>query len=377
MYHRVPSNHATPGTDLSLLIGMPIPSGMKPTFPLLRCAFSLFIFLNVCQAQVADLADTHVCGCTNYEPNPSVNITLSQLSPEEKVRYERGIALNKEIALYGLNTLRHYKAQVVSIKPAADGTGAEIELRAQTALIHKNGAPWCTFEQRPTSKRTLRWLWRDSHPVPVFAGLWVSAYADAKDNVQRVSQYQESYITAIRETMPQHFWELCIKTYATPAIVCQSFERDAITSERCRNCSGTLSAHRHQEIYSLLQPNYVNLAGLVGEGLQVEWTVKHGLAISHFTPRNPAIGGDGVMEKENHSKNWPGFALINVAGRYVRPGRDGWQKLGTVFQTPYSKIEGGPDVQESYWNVRACRLTNPDQFIATSVGWDVLLPWAP
>jgi hypothetical protein len=321
-----------------------------------RWTFSLLVFLGLCAAQAAapeegnnshlpqfDSAGNYIgiCGCTTYNNDPTVDAAPPDLGPDEKARFERGVALNKEIALYGLKTLRHYKAKVVSIYPATSGTtGTEVELRIQTALVHQRGAPWCTFEQHPTPPQTLRWHWPDSRPVPACIGLLVDVYTDPRDRIQRVSFHDEASITALRKTMPGGLWELCIHWFG-----------------------GNFVGSK----FLVLQPDYVNLAGLYGENLHIEWTSKHGLAVSHFTPRNPAIGGPSDLEKEHRSKNWPGFPLVNVPGGYVRPGRDGWKDLETVMkQSPNSN-----------WDVKALRLTSPNQFIATSLGWEVQYPWSP
>jgi len=143
--------------------------------------------------------------------------TPVNLSPDEKIRYERGVALNREIALYGLDTLHHYKARVVSIKPAANGSsGAEIELRTQTALVH-NGKSWFDCKEQPIKARTLRWHWPDNRPVPVCPGFWIDAYADADDHVERISlepgiSDMSIYVVALRKIKADGPWEVCVAT---------------------------------------------------------------------------------------------------------------------------------------------------------------------
>jgi hypothetical protein len=138
--------------------------------------------------------------------------------------------------------------------------------------------------------------------------------------------------------MPRGFWELCVQTGGV------------------------------DRKFLVLQPDYVNLAG--GGVIQIEWTIKRGLAVSHFSPKDPPTGGDGEYEEEKHSQNWPGMPVINLPGFHVRPGRDGWKTIGALLQTPQSMYK--PNALHAYWSLKAFRETNPDQFVATSYNWDVM-----
>lgn len=245
------------------------------------------------------------------------------LSQDETIRYERGKALNKEIALYGLDTLRHYKAKVVSIKPAASGSnGSDIELSTQTALVHESGKPWFHCKEQTIKARTLRWHWPDNRPVPVCLGFWIDAYADAEDRVLRISlepgiSDMYIYVVALRKIRSDGPWEICIATIDS----------------------------RDKKSFLALQPEYLNFEDRV---LQVEWNPKHGLAISNFRVKF-AEGDEGNHESEGQAKNWPGWPLANVPGKYVRPGRDGWKGYSTVL------LEGG-----------MIRLISAVQYIGTS-----------
>jgi hypothetical protein len=294
-------------TTLSAQRETSISAGMNTKSSLPRCVLSLFFLLSLGSTQAAP-------------PN---------LSADEKTRYERGAALNKEIAHYGLDTLRHYKARVVSIKSAASGkNGADIELRTQTALVH-NGELWFHSKEQPITPRTLRWHWPDNRPVPVCPGFWIDAYADAEDRVQRISlepgiSDMSIYVVALRKIGLDGRWEICIAT----------------------------SDARDKKSFIALQPDYLNVEDRV---FQVEWNAKHGLAISNFRVKY-AEGDEGNHESEGQAKNWPGWPLANVPGKYVRPGRDGWKGYWTLASESNQAWQDGGMV----------RLIPAAQYIGTS-----------
>ena len=266
-----------------------------------------------------------------------------ELSKEDKNRYERGIALNKAIAFYGLRTLSHYKAKIVSIKPSPRGIGLEIELQTKSALIHKSGKPWYAFEQHLISPRLLRWYWPNVRPVPASVGLWVDAYADGKDDVQRISINQsicgqDRSVVALRRATPSGLWEFCYE-----------FSIDG------------------KNIYLLIQPDYVNLFGE-----EIEWTTKYGLAVSRFVFAEPSIGGSSDIEQEIRDSKGPGWPVANSRGGHVVPGRDGWKTGGFGLGQAMSQCENSIPTE-------ACmlRVINPGQYIESCNGWDVLRPLSP
>jgi len=284
----------------------------------------------------------HVSADTNvrlykalYQHNPPI------LSPQDKARYDRGAVLNREIALYGLQILRHYKAKVVSITSPAGTKSSQIELQTQTELVHIGGKPWYFFESRPIEGRTLHWQWTSGHPVPVCEGIWLDAYADSADQVRRVSIQQsiciEGFTIALRRT-PAGLWELC-----------EEFEIDGIK--------------RHL----LIQPDHFNLFGG-----QIEWTAKHGLAVSNFAFVEPNTGGEGNSEEELRGLTGPGWELTNVPGKRILPGRDGWDWGG--FALGRAMADPDPSISEE---ARMLQVINPEQFIARAKAWDVLSPQSP
>lgn len=265
----------------------------------------------------------------------------------QKATDERGAVINKEIAFYGLKSLTRYGAEVVAIKPEADGSGAEIELQADALLIHASGKPWFHIgERRPIPQRILRWRWPRTRFVPVDKGLLVTAYVNAQDEVQRVSWQTVDLcsVIALRRAKPSGFWEIC------------------------------LGCNFDKKTYLLLQPNYLNLDG----SLEVEWNVKHGLALGHF--KDP-YGGESVFEGEVGGRNWAGWPLKNAPGQYVRPGRDGWEPYRSRVHIPAAQYVGPPPVEVvSPWSPEAIvtmpgekypetrlRILNPDELQSWSL----------
>jgi len=249
------------------------------------------------------------------------------LSPDERTRYEQGEALDKAIALYGLATLRHYSATVVSIKTASTGSGLDIELKTKAALRHEAGKPWYDFESQPIASRSLHWHWPDARPAPACVGFEVEAYADGQDNVQRISKNVSPGLVAMRRMTPNGSWEILI----------------ACTMGNKRK-------------YLVLQPDHLNI-----DGFELEWTAEYGLALSVFQSE---YGDGGEDENENHGSNWPGWSLVNIAGQHVRPGREGWERIETITPKQYSDktslnlVPAGQYIGDSDW-------LNPD------------IPWSP
>jgi len=275
--------------------------GLKIQFVCPLRTFSLLVLL---------LGLSKLCAGAPEDLSPEERARIAENGsswPYREVTYEQGVALNKAIALYGLKTLRRYSAVVVSIKPAAAGSGAEIELRADTFLTHRSNSPWdYVGERRPVPPRTLHWHWPDGHAFPFCIGYRLDAYANVNDQVQRASSgtiCDECSIIAMR-TSSKGFREICLGCYIN-----------------------------NKKTYFLLQPDHLN----IDESIEIEWNVKHGLSIGHFTT---PYGGEFVFEGEAGGKNWLGWPLINVPGKYVRPGRDGWQayrshKLGIIPAKQY------------------------------------------
>jgi|ERR1041385_8337738 hypothetical protein len=254
----------------------------------------------------------------------------NNLLPEERTRYERGVSLNKEIALYGLETLVCYKAQVVSIKPATEGAqGSDIELRTQTKLTQEPGKPWFRRIEQPLPPRTLHWHWPDNRPIPVCAGFWIEAYADAENRVRRICMEPGVisagiYLVAQRRMKADAPWEICLVIYP----------------------------YKGKKSYLVLQPDFLNFEDRV---FQIEWNEARGLAVSNFRVKY-AEGDEGNHEVEGQGKSWLGWPLANIAGRYVRPGRDGWKSYWTVAR----------ESNEAWQNGGMIRLIAPGQYIGTT-----------
>ena len=252
----------------------------------------------------------------------------NKFSPDERSRYEHGVALDKTIALYGLATLSHYNATVVSIKPAVGGGGggAEIELHTQTALHNESNCSWSYTVPQPIAPRILHWHWPDARPVPACVSLEVEAYADSKDRVRRIFFNVAPGVIAMRRMTPNGPWEVLIAAHA--------------------------GARGENKAYLLLQPDHFNLGGF-----EIEWNAEYGLALSLFQTK---YGGGGINENEGDSKNWPGWSVTNLPGSHVRPGRDGWE----LSKEPTTAI-ARRNIDKA-----TLRLVPARQYIATSDGWD-------
>jgi hypothetical protein len=268
-------------------------------------------------------------------------VAYNKISPDERMRYDQGEALDKAIALYGLATLRHYSATVVSIKPAPAGGGLEIELTTKMALRHKAGEPWYVFDSQPIASRRLHWHWPDARPAPAYVGFEVEAFADERNRVQRISECLG--LIAMRRIKPNGPWEILVV-------------RDDASGLSRRELA-ELAAHGGAKThYMVLQPDHLNLLGF-----ELEWTAEYGLALSLFRSE---YGGDDEDENENHGSDWSGWSLANVAGQHVRPGRDGWQTLKTVLANDYPEKV-------------SLRLLPPGQYIGRSNWLSSGLPWSP
>lgn len=297
--------------------------GLKIQFVYPLRTFSLFVML-------LGLSKVYAGTPEDLSPKEKAEIAQMDLAPGEKAIYERGVALNKAFALYGLKTFRGYHAEIISIRPAANGAGSEVELRTKLEFTHESGKPWYYGgKSYDIPSRILRLHWPDARPFPFCVGFWVNAYADSKDRVQRISvtPFDYSSIAALRR-MPSGLWEICMGTGANG-----------------------------KKVYLLLQPDYVDLDCI----FEIEWNVKYGLAFGHF---GGVYGGGAIVETEGKGKNWPGWPLANVPGRHVRPGRDGWERYETVLDQGRAAPGG------------VTRLIPAAQYIAGS-DWDVERPLSP
>jgi hypothetical protein len=184
-----------------------------------------------------------------------------------------------------------------------------VTFHAAAEAFHAAAEADC-YDKEISEDLALRWTDRE-RPVPFTVGMVVVLYCDRKHQIVSI-QYEDAGIVLWRKRQ-DGFIEVVL--YLKPD---KSGEPSTISEVGGRLYARLKKSER--DSFIRVFPNYVAL--IQGDSVEMIWKHGLGLAINLFG------AGSGEFDASDISAESSGLPIANEPGVRIRPGKDGWHRLG-------------------------------------------------